>query len=70
MTGEEYGGVDAGSGRLTGGTAVYLGDDFRSVLTAVVNIDARGRVGGQELAFARKVGLEVIDVRPADQRYR
>ena len=30
---------------------VYLGSDFRSLLTGMVSIDARGRVGMQEVSF-------------------
>ena len=39
---------------------------FRSILSGVVNISARGRIGTVELDFARHVGLNVIDVSPAD----
>ena len=42
------------------------GDDFRSILSGVVNISARGRIGTVELDYARHVGLNVIDVSPAD----
>ena len=52
---------------LLGGTSVYLGAEFRSVLSGVVNISARGRIGSQELEFARKMGIKVVDVSPADQ---
>ena len=61
-----YGGVK--DGHLVGGTKVYLGEPFRRVLTGIVNIDARGRVGTQELEFARKVGVEILQVEPAEPR--
>ena len=60
-----YGGVLADN-TLLGGTSVYLGEDFRSILSGVVNISARGRIGTVELDYARQVGLNVIDVSPAD----
>ena len=60
-----YGGVREDK-TLMGGTSVYLGDDFRSILSGVVNISARGRIGTVELDYARHVGLNVIDVSPAD----
>ena len=61
-----YGGVKDDA-TLLGGTSVYLGAEFRSVLSGVVNISARGRIGSQELEFARKMGIKVVDVSPADQ---
>jgi len=67
-----YGGVaegERGGGLLLGGTAHYLGPDLRPLLTGVVSIDARGRVGSQELQFARENGVPVIDVQPALPRY-
>merc|ERR1711902_102716 len=60
-----YGGV-LDNKTLLGGTSIYLGEDFRSILSGVVNISARGRIGTVELDFARHVGLNVIDVSPAD----
>ena len=60
-----YGGV-LEDNTLLGGTSVYLGEDFRSILSGVVNISARGRIGTRELDYARHVGLNVIDVSPAD----
>ena len=60
-----YGGV-LDNKTLLGGTSIYLGEEFRSVLTGVVNISARGRIGTVELDYARHVGLKVIDVSPAD----
>eukprot|EP00092_Neocalanus_flemingeri_P102467 GFUD01131067.1.p1 GENE.GFUD01131067.1~~GFUD01131067.1.p1 ORF type:complete len:186 (-),score=72.08 GFUD01131067.1:200-757(-) len=61
-----YGGVKEGA--LVGGTKVYLGEQFRGLLTGIVNIDARGRVGTQELQFARQVGVEILQVEPAEPR--
>ena len=62
-----YGGLK--EGQLVGGSKVYLGEEFRALLTGIVNIDARGRVGTQELEFASKVGLKIIRVEPAMQRF-
>jgi hypothetical protein len=62
-----YGGVK--DGKLVGGSKVYLGEEFRRVLTGIVNIDARGRIGTQELAFARQVGVVMMMVGPAEPRY-
>ena len=39
------------------------------MLTGIVNIDARGRVGTQEVEFAKQVGVEILQVEPADPRY-
>ena len=61
-----YGGVM--DGELVGGSKVYLGEQFRKVLTSIVNIDARGRVGTQELDFARSVGVDLLQVEPAEPR--
>ena len=63
-----YGGVS--DGELVGGSQVYLGSEFLTYLTGVVNVDARGRVGTQELDYARKVGVQIITVEPALQRYK
>lgn len=60
-----YGGVVENKS-LLGGTSVYLGEDFRSILSGVINISAMGRIGTAELDYARHVGLNVIDVSPAD----
>lgn len=60
-----YGGVSEDK-TLLGGTSIYLSEDFRSILSGVVNISARGRIGTVELDYARHVGLNVIDVAPAD----
>ena len=62
-----YGGLK--EGQLVGGSKVYLGEEFRALLTGIVNIDARGRVGTQELEFANKVGVKIIRVEPAMQRF-
>ena len=62
-----YGGVK--DGKLVGGSKVYLGEEFRRVLTGIVNIDARGRIGTQELAFAWQVGVDMLMVGPAEPRY-
>ena len=57
-----YGGVS--DGKLYGGTKIYLGSEFCTILEGVVNVDARGRVGRAEIAYARDIGLKVIDVVP------
>ena len=57
-----YGGVR--DGILIGGTKIYLGPHFRKILTGVINVDARGRIGRAEVAFAREIGINVIDVLP------
>ena len=62
-----YGGVQ--DGKLLGGSKVYLGAEFRNYLTGIVSIDARGRVGTQELDYARKVGVQITNVEPALQKY-
>ena len=62
-----YGGVK--DGKLVGGSKVYLGEEFRRVLTGIVNIDSRGRIGTQELAFAWQVGVDMLMVGPAEPRY-
>ena len=54
-------------GQLVGGSKVYLGEEFRALLTGIVNIDAR--VGTEELEFANKVGVKIIRVEPAMQRF-
>ena len=45
---------------------MYLGEEFRKVLSGIVNIDAWGRVGTQELEYARKVGVQIHLVEPAE----
>ena len=62
-----YGGLK--EGELVGGSKVYLGEEFRRVLTGIVNIDARGRVGTQEIAFAWQVGVDMLMVWPSEPRY-
>ena len=57
-----YGGLDGE--KLLGGTKIYLGHEFRQILGGVVNLDARGKVGKAEVAFAREINLNVIDVAP------
>ena len=59
-----YGGVK--DRKLVGGTKVYMGEEFRKVLSGIVNIDARGRVGTQELEYARQVGVQIHLVEPAE----
>lgn len=61
-----YGGVT--NGVLVGGTKVYLGQEFQKLLTGVVNLDAKGRIGKVEVEYAREVGLNVIDVVPLTPR--
>ena len=56
-----YGGFDA-EGNGVGGTAVYLGEDVRKLLTVVFDVDARGRVGAREKEFALLKGLEVVQI--------
>ena len=62
-----YGGVR--DGKLLGGSKVYLGAEFRKYLTGIISIDAKGRVGTQELDYARKVGVQITKVEPALQKY-
>ena len=62
-----YGGVI--EGQLVGGSKVYLGETFRTLLTAVIDVDAKGRVGSQELEFAKEKGLKIVRVAPANQRF-
>jgi len=57
-----YGGVK--DGVLVGGTKVYLGSDFRSLLTGIVSIDARGRVGVQEVEYAKQQKVPLVELRP------
>ena len=59
-----YGGVTSSDNqvKLIGGSEVYLGQDFLSVLSGVVNISAMGRIGTQEIEYAKSVGLNVLDV--------
>ena len=61
-----YGGVF--DGKLYGGTKIYLGAEFCKILGGVVNVDARGRVGRTEVAYARDIGLRVIDVIPLEPK--
>jgi len=61
-----YGGVT--DGKLVGGTKVYLGQEFQNLLTGVVNLDAKGRIGKAEVEYARELGLNVIDVVPLTPR--
>ena len=62
-----YGGVR--NGRLIGGSKVYLGNQFRDLLTGVVDIDSKGRVGTQELEYAKRLGLNIMKVSLAEARY-
>ena len=48
-----YGGLR--NGQLVGGSRVYLGHQFRGWLTGVVDIDSKGRVGTQELEYAKNI---------------
>jgi len=57
-----YGGVR--DGNIVGGTKVYLGPDFKSILTGMVSIDAQGRVGVQEVEYARRQGVPLIELGP------
>jgi len=54
--------------KLVGGSSIYLSQDFLSVLSGVVNISAKGRIGTQEIEYAKSVGLNVLEVAPADPR--
>ena len=57
-----YGGVV--DGKLLGGTNIYLCDEFQKLLRGVINLDSKGRIGKTEVEYARKIGLNVIDVIP------
>ena len=35
--------------QLIGGTGIYLSEEFREIITAVIDIDSRGRIGPQEI---------------------
>ena len=45
-----------------GGTKIYLSEDFQRIMTAVINVDSRGRVGTQEIEYAKTKGLNLINV--------
>ena len=55
-----YGGVK--ENHPTGGTSIYLSEDFRKILTGVINVDSQGIVGPQEIEYAKQIGLTVTDV--------
>ena len=40
----------------------YLSEDFQRIMTAVINVDSRGRVGTQEVEYAKTKGLNLINV--------
>ena len=56
-----YGGFDE-NGIPIGGTGIYLSEEFREIITAVIDIDSRGRIGPQEIDFARSKGLKIIHI--------
>uniref|UniRef100_A0A7M5TVR3 Uncharacterized protein n=1 Tax=Clytia hemisphaerica TaxID=252671 RepID=A0A7M5TVR3_9CNID len=56
-----YGGFDE-KGKPVGGTSVYLSEEIQKMLTAVFNVDARGRVGSKERDFSVKQKLNVVNI--------
>ena len=46
----------------------YIGPEFLSIVDGVVNINSVGHIGDMEVQSAMKIGLPMIDVRPADAR--
>ena len=45
-----------------GGTNIYLSEDFRKILTGVIDVDSRGLIGPQEIEYAKRLGLNVTNV--------
>ena len=59
-----YGGIK--NGQPIGGTGIYLGENFKSLLTGVIDIDSKGRVGTQEIEYAKSMGLKITTLKLDD----
>ena len=67
-----YGGVDPESGRPLGATALYLGQEMAtSLLDGIVDVEARGRVGTQEIKYAESnyPNIQVVNVSAERKNY-
>ena len=59
-----WGGVTQ-EGRAVGGTAVYLSDEWinnDAFNLTVINVGSKGKVGTQEIAFAKSKNLTLIEI--------
>ena len=59
-----YGGIK--NSQPIGGTGIYLGENFKSLLTGVIDIDSKGRVGTQEIEYAKSMGLKITTLKLDD----
>ena len=39
-----------------------MSEDFRKILTGVIDVDSRGLIGPQEIEYAKLIGLNVTNI--------
>ena len=55
-----YGGIE--NGQPIGGTSIYLSENFKNILTGVIDVDSKGQIGPQEVEYAKLIGLTVTKI--------
>ena len=46
-----------------GGTSIYLDEEFRKILTGLIDVDSQGPIGTQEVEYAKSLGLNIIKIK-------